>query len=168
MSDFRLYNLQFGVSKNPVGDAQIYSCMLGVYKELIDDYDAEATAMFDYYINGDNYIEENKEELYRYINKLDDKYYVGSESYVCYEKSDEALSLYVTNVKDWDSATIEKIYNKIIKIRDEWLYDTGSISTIYENDFNSRFTDNDNTKITVKDLAEYVSRKYFWNLYDYE
>lgn len=26
-----------------------------------------------------NYIEENKEELYRYINKLDDKYYVGSE-----------------------------------------------------------------------------------------
>lgn len=85
MSDFRLYNLEFGVSKNPVGDAQIYSCMLGVYKELIDDYDAEATAMFDYYINGDNYIEENKEELYRYINKLDDKYYVGSESYVCYE-----------------------------------------------------------------------------------
>lgn len=168
LSDFRLYNLEFGVSKNPVGDAQIYSCMLGVYKELIDDYDAEATAMFDYYINGDNYIEENKEELYRYINKLDDKYYVGSESYVCYEKSDEALSLYVTNVKDWDSAIIEKIYNKIIKIRDEWLYDTGSISTIYENDFNSRFPDNDNTKITVKDLAEYVSRKYFWNLYDYE
>lgn len=168
MSDFRLYNLQFGVSKDPVGDAQIYSCMLGVYKELIDDYDAEATTMFDYYINGDNYIEENKEELYRYINKLDDKYYVGSESYVCYEKSDEALSLYVTYVKDWDSATIEKIYNKIIKIRDEWLYDTGSISTIYENDFNSRFPDNNNTKITVKDLAEYVSRKYFWNLYDYE
>lgn len=63
MSDFRLYNLQFGVSKNPVGDAQIYSCMLGVYKELIDDYDTEATAMFDYYINGDNYIEDNKEEL---------------------------------------------------------------------------------------------------------
>lgn len=87
---------------------------------------------------------------------------------MCYEKSDEALSLYVTNVKDWDSATIEKIYNKIIKIRDEWLYDTGSISTIYENDFNSRFPANDNTKITVKDLAEYVSRKYFWNLYDYE
>lgn len=168
MSDFRLYNLQFGVSKKTVGDAQIYSCMLGVYKELIDDYDTEATAMFDYYINGDNYIEENKEELYRYINKLDDKYYVGSESYVCYEKSDEALSLYVTNVKDWDSATIEKIYNKIIKIRDEWLYDTGSISTIYENDFNNRFPDNNNTKITVKDLAEYVSRKYFWNLYDYE
>ncbi len=89
--------------------------MLGVYKELIDDYDAEATAMFDYYINGDNYIEENKEELYRYINKLDDKYYVGSESYVCYEKSDEALSLYVTNVKDWDSATIEKFIIKLLK-----------------------------------------------------
>lgn len=115
MSDFRLYNLEFGVSKNPVGDAQIYSCMLGVYKELIDDYDAEATAMFDYYINGDNYIEENKEELYRYINKLDDKYYVGSESYVCYEKSDEALSLYVTNVKDWDSAIIEKFIIKLLK-----------------------------------------------------
>ena len=39
LSDFRLYNLEFGVSKNPVGDAQIYSCMLGVYKELIDDYE---------------------------------------------------------------------------------------------------------------------------------